>query len=264
MPSRPVARPLLRADADTVLEPTQAEVRMIMDRLSVISARVACGDIVVPSSVSGPSLNAVASEWRRHGDVSVAKSSRGEFLIRSGKEHGASVGHFALLSADRMVLTAGILTNRGIESHWPVHWQSYDDCKDKRVLDHCCGGGAKVRALQELGIDAHGVDICAWGAGTPSYLHYGRAERLPFVDGAFDLVESRMGTFLWSQDNKVTCREVLAEMVRVTVDGGTIRISPVRDDLLRSLVSERNDIVFGETQIPEERAFELVVRRTQA
>ena len=237
---------------------------MIMDRLSVISARVACGDIVVPSSVSGASLSALAAEWRRRGDVSVAKSSRGEFLIRSGKDRGAPVGHFALLSAERMVLTAGILTNRGIESSWPVPWHSYDDWKDKRVLDHCSGGGAKVRALHECGIDVHGVDICNWGAGTPSFLHYGRAERLPFVDAAFDLVESRMGTFLWSQDNKLTCREVLAEMIRVTADEGRIRIAPVREDILRSLVFERRDVVFGEERFSDEGAFELVVRRTQA
>lgn len=261
LPPRSIDRPLLRPDADTVVEISPLEFRTIMDRVAVTAAKWTCGDIVVPSSVSGMSLSSLGSDWRRSGDISVAKSSRGEFLIKSSKSEGASAGHFALLSPEHVILTAGILTDRPLDADWPVAWRNYDACADKRVLDHCCGGGAKVRTLRERGIDAHGVDICSWGSGTPSFLHYGRAERLPFVDGAFDRVESRMGALLWGQDNKQTCRDILGEMIRVTEDGGTIRIVPIRKDLLHALVSERSDVSIQDHQQPDYAVFELLVRR---
>ena len=261
LPPRSLDRPLVRPDADTVVEISPLEFRTIMDRVAVTAAKWACGDIVVPSSVSGLSLIALGSDWRRSGDISVAKSSRGEFLMKSSKVEGASEGHFALLSPEHVILTAGILTDLPLDVDWPEAWRNYDDCADKRVLDHCCGGGARVQTLRERGIEAHGVDICSWGTGTPSFLHYGRAERLPFVDGAFDRVESRMGALMWEQDYKQSCREILGEMIRVTVDGGTIRIFPIRKDLLLSLVSERSDVSIQDPQQPDDRALELVVRR---
>jgi ubiquinone/menaquinone biosynthesis C-methylase UbiE len=55
-----------------------------------------------------------------------------------------------------------------------------------------------------------------------------------------------MGVLLWGQDNKEMCRATLAEMVRVTKDGGTIRTLPVREPLLRELVAERSDLSFDE------------------
>ena len=261
LPPPSIDRPLVRADADTVVEISPVEFRAIMDRVAVTAAKWVCGDIVVPASVSGMSLSLLGSDWRKSGDVSAAKSSRGEFLIKSGKAEGASAGHFALLSPEHVILTAGLLTDRSLDADWPVAWRNYDDCADKRVLDHCCGGGAKVEALRYRGIDAYGVDICSWGAGTPSFLHYGRAERLPFVDGAFDRVESRMGALLWGENDKQSCREILGEMIRVTIDGGTIRIVPMRKDLLLSLVSERSDVSIQEHQQPDYAVFELVVRR---
>lgn len=264
LPSRSIDRPLVRPDADTVFEISPYEFRSIMDRVAVIAAKWTCGDIVVPSSVSGPSLSSLGSDWRKSGDISVAKSSRGEFLIKSGRVEGVSAGHFALLSPEQMILTAGILTDRPLDVDWPPAWRNYDDCKDKRVLDHCCGGGAKVRMLRELGIDAHGVDICSWGIGTPSFLHYGRAEKLPFVDGAFDRVESRMGALLWAQDNKQNCREILGEMIRVTVDGGTLRIAPIRKELVLALVSERADVFIQDPQPTDYGVVELLVRRSAA
>lgn len=263
-PSRLIDRPLVRPDADTVVEISAIESRPIMERVAVTAAKWACGDIVVPSSVSGMSLSSLGSDWQRSGAVSVAKSSRGEFLIQSSQAEGASGGHFALLSPELIILTAGILTDRPLAADWPEAWSNYDDCVDKRVLDHCCGRGAKVRELRERGIDAHGVDICSWGSGTPSFLHYGRAERLPFVDGAFDRVESRMGALLWAQDDKQSCRGILAEMIRVTVDGGTIRIVPVRKALLLALVAERSDVSIQDPSHPDYGVFELVVRREGA
>ena len=264
LPPRSIDRPLVRPDAETVFEISPHEFRSIMDRVAVIAAKWACGDIVVPSSVSGLSLSSLGSDWRKSGDISVAKSSRGEFLIKSGRVDGISAGHFALLSPDHVILTAGILTDRPLDVDWPQEWRNYEDCSDKRVLDHCCGGGAKVRMLRELGLDAHGVDICSWGIGTPSFLHYGRAEKLPFVDGAFDRVESRMGALLWGQDNKQSCRDILGEMIRVTVDGGTIRIVPIRKELVLALVSERADVSMQDPQLPDYGVVELLVRRSAA
>lgn len=264
LPDHSRDRPLLRADADTVIEATSFELRSIMDRVALIAAKWACGDIVFPLSVSGPSVGALATEWRRHGDLSVARNSLGEFLIKSGKSHGSSAGHFAIVSRHYVPLVAGIYTDRSLEREWPLAWRDYTDCKDKRLLDHCCGGGSKVTALRESGIDAHGVDVCNFGPNTPSFLHYGRAERLPFVDGAFDRVESRMGALVLSQDQRQVCREALAEMVRVAADGATIRIVPVNEQLLRDLVAERRDVFFIQHALADYGVFELVVRRTFA
>jgi ubiquinone/menaquinone biosynthesis C-methylase UbiE len=92
-------------------------------------------------------------------------------------------------------------------------------------------------------------------------LHFGRAERLPFVDEAFDQVESRMEIAVWAHENRQMHREALAEMVRVTVDGGTLRIASVDEDPLRTLVSERSDLFFVERQFLDHKAFELKARR---
>ncbi len=70
-----------------------------------------------------------------------------------------------------------------------------------------------------------------------------------------------MGALLWGQNDKQSCREILGEMIRVTIDGGTIRIVPIRKDLLLSLVSERSDVSIQEHQQPDYAVFELVVRR---
>ena len=260
LPPRSIDRPLLRSDAETVEVVTPAECRVIIERLAVTVAKLACGDIVVPPSVSPQSLSALASEGLKQ-NVHVAKNSSDEFIIKSEVKGEALAAYFALLSPDQLVLTAGVLTDRGLDRDWPLSWRNYNDCGDKRVLDSCCGGGGKVQALRKIGIDAHGVDMCSWGVDIPPFLHYGRAERLPFVDGAFDRVESRMGVLLWGQANRQTCREALAEMVRVTSEGGLIRIASVRGTLLRDLVSERTDVSFTEHQVPDYGAVELVVRR---
>lgn len=264
LPDRSRDRPLLRADADIAVEATPLELRSIMDRVALIAAKWTCGDIVFPLSVSGPSVIALAAEWRQQGALSVARNSLGEFLIKSERAPGSAAGHFAIVSRHHVPLVAGIYTDRPLEREWPFAWRDYGDCQDKRVLDHCCGGGSKVAALRERGIDAHGVDVCNFGPNTPAFLHYGRAERLPFVDGAFDRVESRMGTLVLSQDHKHVCREAFAEMIRVTADGGTIRIVPVNERLLRDLVAERRDVFFKEHTLADYGVFELVVRRNSA
>jgi SAM-dependent methyltransferase len=251
----------LREAPDVVVEASPGERRIILNRLSLIAAKLACGDIVVPPSASPQSIGALSIEGRKDNGIRIGKNASSDFIVTSARIEGVEAGHFAMLSPSQLVLTAGVLTDRGVEQDWPQLWHDYGDCKGKRVLDHCCGGGAKVGALRALGVDAHGVDICTWGSNIPEFLHYGKAENLPFVDGAFDRVESRMGVLLWSQDNKQTCREALAEMIRVTADGGVIRIASVREGLLRTLVSERPDLFFAERQLPDYGAFELIVRR---
>ena len=66
---------------------------------------------------------------------------------------------------------------------------------------------------------------------------------------------------VWAHDSRQVYREGLAEMVRVTVDDGTLRIASVDEHLLRTLVSERSDLLFAERQFPDHKAFELKVRR---
>ena len=255
---------ILRADADTCVELSIADARAVMNRLSVLSVQLKGGEIVLPSSVSHSSIESLVSEWRSRGNVIVGRNAQGEFVVKSNPHNREYVSHFALLNPAKLPLIAGLLTDRGIEEHWPKVWQNYDDCKGKRVLDHCCGGGARVAALQEQGIDAHGVDVAILGPANPPFLHYGRAEKLPFLDGVFDRVESRMGVLLWGQDNKEMCRDTLSEMIRVTAEGGTIRISPIRDTLLKELLSERADVTLLERETGMWGTAELLVRRTPA
>ena len=249
-------------DADACVELSPADARSVMNRLSVLSAQLKGGEIVLPPSVSSSSIESLVSEWRQKGNIIVGCNTQDEIVVKSNPSNDDFQSHFALLNPAKLPLIAGLLTDRGLEQHWPKAWQSYDDCKGKRVLDHCCGRGAKVAELREQGIDAHGVDIAVFGAVSPPFLHYGRAEKLPFVDGAFNRVESRMGVLLWGQDNKQMCRDTLGEMVRVTADGGTIRICPVREALIQELVSERRDVVIAERATGTYGAFELLVRRT--
>jgi hypothetical protein len=53
----------------------------------------------------------------------------------------------------------------------------------------------------------------------------------------------------------------LAEMARVTADGGLLRISQAREEDVRALVAERNDLVPRESPPHVAGAFELLVRR---
>ena len=253
---------ILRPDPDTCAELSTADARVVMNHLSVLSSQLKAGQIVLPSSVSHSAIESLVSEWRNKGNVHVGVTAQGEYIVKSNPRNSDYESHFALLDPAKLPLVAGLLTDRGIEEHWPKVWQNYDDCKGKRVLDHCCGGGVRVAALRAQGVEAHGVDIAIFGAGTPPFLHYGRAESLPFVDGVFDRVESRMGILLWGQDNKQMCRDTLREMIRVTADGGTIRISPVREDLLKELLSERTDVTVLQKDVDSWGAFELLVRRT--
>lgn len=255
---------ILRPDPDTCVELSRTDARVVMNHLSVLSAQLKASEIVLPSSVSHSAIESLVSEWRHKGNVIVGVTTQGEYIVKSDPRNDDYEPHFALLDPTKLPLVAGLLTDRGLEEHWPKVWQNYDDCKGKRVLDHCCGGGARVAALRAQEVEAHGVDIAIFGVGTPPFLHYGRAENLPFLDAVFDRVESRMGILLWGQDNKQMCRDTLSEMIRVTADGGTIRISPVREELLKELVSERTDVTVVQNDVASWGAFELLVRRPRS
>lgn len=262
LPLAPKEAPLKRPDAHTCEPLSAQEARTLMNKLSVLSAQLKCGEIVVPKSVSHVAIEGLVAQWRQGEVVPVGRNSEGDFIVRSSGSQEEFEAFFAVLSADKRPLIAGLLTDRDLSDHWPKPWQDYSDLKGKMLLDHCCGLGQKVKLLRQQGVDAHGVDISIFGNSTEA-LHYGRAERLPFADQVFDRVESRMGVLLWGQDNKEMCRATLGEIVRVTKDGGTIRILPVRESLLRELVAERVDLAFDEPPAGCFGAFQLRVQRPQ-
>ncbi len=96
----------------------------------------------------------------------------------------------------------------------------------RRALDVGCGEGRFCRLMRDLGIDPVGIDPTDAllrrardrdPAGT--YIP-GRAEALPFADGAFDLVVSYL-TLIDIPD----IRAAIPEMARVLAPGGTLLIA---------------------------------------
>lgn len=261
LPHAPRDESLLRPDADTIAVLSPFDSRHVMNRLSVISAQLRCGEIVLPASVDPVSVSALVKQWSSDGHVTVGRSSQGEIVVRSNLGLDNQGGHFARISSNFLLVSAGAVAGLPIERDWPEGWRDYQDCRGKRLLDLYCGGGSKVRALRELGVDAHGVDSCVIGPQTPYFLHYGHSERLPFVDGAFDRVECRLASNSFGRYGLHASSEILAEMARVTADGGLLRISQAREEDVRALVAERNDLVPRESPPHVAGAFELLVRR---
>ncbi len=62
----------------------------------------------------------------------------------------------------------------------------------RRVLDVGCATGAIVRWLNEIGCEAHGVDVSKWAVHNAQHrnVRLSSADALPFDDGFFDLVIS--------------------------------------------------------------------------
>ena len=94
------------------------------------------------------------------------------------------------------------------------------------ALDVGCGEGRFCRLLSSIGMKSVGVDptralIEAARQLHPNGLyHVGRAENLPFRDGAYDLVISYL-----SLVDIADVRPAIAEMTRVLVPGGTLLIA---------------------------------------
>lgn len=102
-----------------------------------------------------------------------------------------------------------------------VDWQEAD-----RVLDVGCGTGFATEGLLDHVRDVHGIDQSryqlehAWrklGKLSPVAFYLGDAERLPFVDNAFDVVWSSGSIEYWPAP--VT---TLAELRRVVKPGGQV------------------------------------------
>ncbi|TGD98637.1 class I SAM-dependent methyltransferase [Methylobacterium nonmethylotrophicum] len=96
----------------------------------------------------------------------------------------------------------------------------------RRALDVGCGEGRFCRLLQDLGIGTVGIDptdalLRQARARDPegAYLP-GRAEALPFADGAFDLVVSYL-TLIDMPD----AHAAIPEMARVLAPGGTLLVA---------------------------------------
>lgn len=93
-----------------------------------------------------------------------------------------------------------------------------------RVLEVGCGPGVVCRELALLPVrEVTGLDadpnllrVALERGGGPSY-HLGRAEELPFADGAFDVVVCHL-VLLWVRDPVAALRE----MARVTRKGGVV------------------------------------------
>ena len=79
-----------------------------------------------------------------------------------------------------------------------------------KALGICARTGQEIEALNELGMDAIGIDIVAY----PPLVIFGDAHKLPFKDNQFDFVFSN------SIDHSIYPRLFLNEMLRVLKTNG--------------------------------------------
>lgn len=115
-----------------------------------------------------------------------------------------------------------------------------DKASRPRILDVGCGVGKSVRALQEAGFDAYGVDLPNlapfWAGAQNRRDHFVEASAtcLPFVDNSFDFVYSfgvieHIGTInghcTLAPDYQRQRGEFAREILRVTKPGGRILVA---------------------------------------
>ncbi len=99
-----------------------------------------------------------------------------------------------------------------------------------RILDVGCGTGAITVVLATMGYQVTGIDLSpdmlavararAEERGLPITLVEGQAEKLPFADGAFDVVFSRH--LLWTLPRP---RKTIGEWARMTRPGGLVAVA---------------------------------------
>lgn len=94
-----------------------------------------------------------------------------------------------------------------------------------RLLDVGCGGGRLLRAAQQQGLAAFGIDLSSSGAvlaesfAPGAHVAVGNGERFPFPDGSFDYL-----TCLGSLEHFLDIEAGLKEMVRVCKVGAGVCI----------------------------------------
>ncbi len=100
-------------------------------------------------------------------------------------------------------------------------------CGFGRYLDVGAGMGSMVRALLELGVDAHGADVSKVAVDScnlkiPGKFHIGDARQLPFGDNSFDTVISTDCLEHLAEEDVCQC---IAELWRVTRNNLYLRIA---------------------------------------
>jgi len=137
-----------------------------------------------------------------------------------------------------------------------------------RVLDLACGAGRHLREMRAAGFDAIGLDLSAVllraardeGADVP--LIRGDMRRLPFTASAFGGLTSFFTSFGYFAD-PADDREVLAEMSRVLMPGGTFMLDFLNASRVRAELVPEDRRVVGEERVIQRREISggVVVKR---
>jgi hypothetical protein len=107
LPNAPRDESPLRPDADSIVQLSEIESRQVMNRLSTIAAQLGCEEIVLPATVDSASVSALVKQWNSDGRVTVGRTSQGEILVRSHPSVDQQGGHFARISSNFLVVSAG-------------------------------------------------------------------------------------------------------------------------------------------------------------
>ena len=91
--------------------------------------------------------------------------------------------------------------------------------KGDKILEVGCRRGLLVKKMQELGVDAYGIDINSQAIvnGEAKNLSVADATALPFADASFDKIYS-----IHTIEHIPNIRRVFQEMARVLIPGGKI------------------------------------------
>lgn len=170
--------------------------------------------------------------------MSTASNSSSVFNARVAEVQGFYEGYYAQKGADRNSLyNPGVLFQVLAQDAAMIRaLRSLQvDTSAARVLDIGCGNGSSLWLLLRMGFrpqNLHGVDIqqelIDEALANNPLMQFTRvdATRLPFEDGAFDLVMESM-MFIHAT-NAELAENVASEMLRVTKPGGTLLISDWR------------------------------------
>jgi SAM-dependent methyltransferase len=124
------------------------------------------------------------------------------------------------------MLTAGLLPRQG------------------RVLDLCCGAGRHLLPMREAGLQAVGLDLSQTllaAGGLSGVAVRANAIRIPFADGAFDVVTNLFSSFGYFPDD-ASHHAVLSEVARVLAPGGRLIIDHMNAEVtIRDLQPESHE-----------------------